>query len=257
MNKNLCIIAICLTNTPFALAEGDTDIADTGYKWKADSELGLVLTDGNTETQTINTKFQLEQEWTKWRNKAELIVLNTAEDNETSAEKYFISDKVDYKLKGANYLFGQLSYEDDRFSGFDFQATLSLGYGYRVLENNIHTLDLEFGPGYRVSKVQVTETTTVNGVVTEVEDTEDENETVARAALDYDYKISETAAFEQDFSVEAGSDNTISKSVTALKAQIQGSLAMKFSISVKYTEEVPDDKENTDTETAVTLVYSF
>ncbi|MBQ0780103.1 MAG: DUF481 domain-containing protein, partial [Thalassolituus oleivorans] len=46
-------------------------------------------------------------------------------------------------------------------------------------------------------------------------------------------------------------------SETGLQSQINGSLATKLTYKVKYVEEVPADKENTDSEFGVTLVYSF
>jgi len=58
--------------------------------------------------------------------------------------------------------------------------------------------------------------------------------------------------------VDVGEDTTVTKSVTALTAQINGSLATKITYTIKNTSDVPtDDIEKTDTETAVTLVYSF
>ena len=52
-------------------------------------------------------------------------------------------------------------------------------------------------------------------------------------------------------------DKTITRSTTSLKAQIVGQLAMKASFAVKYTDSVPADTKKTETETALTLVYSF
>ena len=242
VKKHAILIAAMTLATTNTLAE-----EKPSYQSKASAELGLVITDGNTETQNINAKYELEQEWIKWKNKFKLEAYNSSEDESTSAEKYLLSDQLDYLIDDNDYLFGRLSYEDDRFSGFDYQATISFGYGHRFLDNDLHTLDLEIGPGYRVSKISMTATT----------DSDTKEEGIVRAGLDYNLKLSETATFQEEFTVEAGSDVTITKSVTSLKAQISGKLAMKISLTVKNTSEVPDGKEETDTETAVTLVYSF
>ena len=47
------------------------------------------------------------------------------------------------------------------------------------------------------------------------------------------------------------------KSVTALTANINSMLAMKISYTVKRLDKVPAGIENTDKETAVTLVFKF
>ena len=78
-----------------------------------------------------------------------------------------------------------------------------------------------------------------------------------RLAGSLSWNISKTSHFTQDLSAEIGEDTTVSKSVTALKTQIDGSLAMKISYTIKHTSEVPADIEKTDSETAVTLVYGF
>ena len=45
--------------------------------------------------------------------------------------------------------------------------------------------------------------------------------------------------------------------MTALTAKVNTSLALKVSLTIKNNSEVPVGTEKTDTETAVTLVYSF
>ncbi|HGX93410.1 MAG TPA: DUF481 domain-containing protein, partial [Candidatus Tenderia sp.] len=71
------------------------------------------------------------------------------------------------------------------------------------------------------------------------------------------WDVSKTSHFTQELVSDIGEDSTVTKSVTALKTQINGSLAMKLSYTLKNTSKVPTGKEKTDTETAVTLVYGF
>ena len=78
-----------------------------------------------------------------------------------------------------------------------------------------------------------------------------------RIAFDYVYNISESGVFKQSLSSEIGSDSTISRSETSLSANISGNLAMKVALNINNNSEVPVGTEKTDTETAITLVYSF
>jgi putative salt-induced outer membrane protein YdiY len=86
---------------------------------------------------------------------------------------------------------------------------------------------------------------------------DNEYELILRASTKYQWLISENATFEQELSTEVGEDKTVSRSTTALKSTIIGALAMKLSYSVRYTDNVPPGTKHADTETAVTLVYSF
>jgi putative salt-induced outer membrane protein YdiY len=47
------------------------------------------------------------------------------------------------------------------------------------------------------------------------------------------------------------------KSITALKSNINKTLALKFSYTVKYLDEVPIGNDHYDRETAATIVYTF
>jgi putative salt-induced outer membrane protein YdiY len=57
--------------------------------------------------------------------------------------------------------------------------------------------------------------------------------------------------------MEYGDTNTKTVSESALLTKINGSLQMKFAYNITHNLDVSDDKENTDTETSLTLVYSF
>jgi putative salt-induced outer membrane protein len=86
---------------------------------------------------------------------------------------------------------------------------------------------------------------------------ENQNGLILRAALDYQWKISDTANFKQLLSSETGDENTKSKSETSVSAIISGALSLKVSLILDYNSDVADDIDNLDTQTAVTLVYNF
>ena len=160
----------------------------------------------------------------------------------TTARRFALQAKTDYKFTERSYIFGVLTYEDDRFSGYDYQASIAAGYGRKLIAREGLVLEGEIGPGVRRNKP-------------DEGDTEDEG--IVRGALNLDWKISEAATFVELFSVEAGEDITITQSVTALKSQIAGNLASKISYTVRHASEVPADTEKKDTTLAVTLVYSY
>jgi putative salt-induced outer membrane protein len=210
--------------------------------WKSSVELGIVSTSGNTETQTINAKAKTEHERERWRHSATFEALKSSDGDTTTAERYFISGQSNYKYSKNNYSFVIVSYEDDRFSGYDYRASEAIGYGRRLLDQEDLKFDLEAGPGARQSKLENDGT---------------DNETILRAAAKLFWGISVTSKFTEDLSVEAGEDSTVSKSVSGLTSKVNGNLATKITYTVKHTSDVPQGIKNRDTETAVTLVYSF
>lgn len=237
--RNIALTCCLAAALPGAYAQENSQL------WTTDIELGYVSTSGNSEASSLKARLESKREVDQWRYLIHFDSLNSEEDGERSAERYFLSNKLDYKFGDRSYLFGFASYEDDRFSGYDWQAVAAAGYGYRIIEADNMTWDAEAGPGYRVSAVE--------------DDTiaDDEHELILRASTKFQWLITDNATFEQELSTEVGQDKTVSRSTTALKSTIIGALAMKLSYSVRYTDNVPPGTRHADTETAVTLVYSF
>ncbi|MBL1278457.1 MAG: DUF481 domain-containing protein [Ectothiorhodospiraceae bacterium] len=230
------VIAIMLA------ASGIVSAEDKLNEWTGNVELGFVNTTGNTETQIINAKAKAQLDQEKWRHTAIYESLNSSNNDSTTAERYVLNGQSDYKFSEFNYFFIMVNYENDRFGGYDYRISETLGYGRRVLHRETLTLDLEVGPGARQSKLS---------------DNGSENEVTVRGAAKVAWKITGYSRLTEDLSADVGEDATVIKSVTALTAQINGSLATKVTYTIKNTSEVPDGVKKTDTETAVTLVYSF
>merc|ERR1711964_25825 len=89
------------------------------------------------------------------RNTGEFSSRYTEADEETTAEEYQVALESDYKFDEQQYWFVRGSWEDDRFSGYDFESTLSTGYGNRVWQVGERSfLDLSAGLGYRYNKLE-------------------------------------------------------------------------------------------------------
>ncbi|HET8849695.1 MAG TPA: DUF481 domain-containing protein, partial [Marinobacter sp.] len=154
------------------------------------------------------------------------------------------------KFADDQYWYLRGAYEDDRFSGYDFESTLTTGYGNRVWSLGERSfLDLSAGVGYRYNKLEM--------VNDQGEDTEEE--AIARFAAQFDYELTANSLFRQKLSTEVGLDenNTISESVTSLQATIVGSLSMKAAFRVKHVSDAPEGADSTDTETSLSLLYGF
>jgi putative salt-induced outer membrane protein len=150
--------------------------------------------------------------------------------------------RASYEINGDSFVRARASYEDDRFSGFDNQSDFSVNYGRNLLQNlNDMSLAINFGAGVRQSK---------QGDITN-------NEAIARGEGNFEWALSRSATFSQNFSIDSGSDSSIVRSESAIESEILNNLTLKFSIKLKHQTVVPLLREKTDTETAVTLVMNF
>ncbi|GEA05460.1 hypothetical protein KUL42_02210 [Alteromonas sp. KUL42] len=246
MKKQVLASLVAISLTPAVFAEDDVK------PFTMEGELGFISTTGNTETTSITAGINAHQELEDWSNdyaieglyKQETVEGSDGEDVEfTSAQKFFASAQGNYKLENPDYrLFGFASYEDDRFSNFNYQATIAAGWNQKVLKSKKHTLEYSIGPGYSFIETQ---------------DGESFDSVIVRASSAYSWKISDTAKFTQTVSTEIGSDNTKSRAESALTATISGNLSMRLSFKLDHNSNVANNVEKLDTETAVSLVYNF
>lgn len=239
------VASLALLATTITPVFAETETPPKPYSM--DGEFGFILTTGNTDTTSITAGLKGTQELTEWSNEYTLEGLykqdEVAGSKETTAQKIFLSGQGNYKLTNPDQrLFAFSSYEDDRFSSFQYQATVALGYNQQVLQDEKQTFNYSVGPGYSFAKDQA-------GA--------DLNSVIMRAALDYSYVLSDNARITQTLSTEYGEDNTKSRSKTSVIAKLSNGISMKVSLKLDHNSSVEGDADNLDTETSVTLVYSF
>mgnify|MGYP006171453033 CR=1 FL=1 len=228
------------------------DTAATEKVWTTSAELGAITTSGNTVGTSITGKIDAKQELQQWSNQYIFSAFfkedEKTDDNgdkltERSAERYLISAKAAYKLdEEFDKLFVFGSYTDDKFGAYLKYTTVAVGYGTRLYNAEDKFLDVEIGPGYFSGKRSTGET---------------ENGLIVRGAAAFKWTLSESASFSQTVSMEYGQDNTRTIAETALLAKINGSLQMKAAFLLQNDSDVPLGKKSTDTQTSLTLVYSF
>ncbi len=211
--------------------------------WNGEGELGLTHTSGNTTNENSIAKLKVGYSRHLWEHKANLDVLRASDDDKLTAERYELRLQSNYKWSEKGYLFGRFRYEDDSFGGYNYQTSLSTGYGHEVFNTDMTSLKLEAGIGIKISELETTD--------------ESEQEPIGIFGLNYTRKIGSHTKFTQDFLVEASSENIYSESDSGLKVSITEKVALKLSVLIKNNSDAPSDKEKTDTVSAVTLVYSF
>lgn len=216
--------------------------AEEGKVWSSEIEVGAVFTTGNTRNQSFKLASKASRDSVLFRHSAAFDAFRSSEDSVVSAQKFYTFYQGDYKLEGDHSLFGRLSFEDDRFSGFDYQSNVTAGYSRLLLSRPAHTLRGDVGAGVRHSAFDG------GGGDTEF---------ITRLAASYEWQISETSKFGQLLSTEIGGQNVVTRSDSSITAAIATSLAMKFAIVIKHQSEVPVGRKKMDTESALTLVYTF
>ena len=169
-------------------------------------------------------------------------MINAETSGVTTAEARFANYVARREFGEKSYLFASADWESDEFSAFDNQLSETVGYGRHVIATERHTLDLEIGLGARQAELR-------SGL--------EEDESIGRGALAYAWQLSETSEFTQSLIIESGSSNTSTESVSELRANIFGNVALVLSYRLRNNSDVPAGIEKTDRYTAISLEYGF
>lgn len=234
----LLVIGLSCLMSVFSLSAHSQE--ESGLATKV--EFGAIFTSGNTENENIKYKIVLDWVQQNWDYKFTSDGFRSSQDGISNAQRLYHSASANYTNNDVSYAQGRVAYENDKFSGFDNQSDVTFSYGRNILQNRDNmSLALTAGVGARRS------------VIAGDADTEG----LARFAANYLWNLSESADFNQDLSVDAGSNSSIYRTEAGVQTDILENLSLKFTVKVKHQTEVPVDREKTDTETAITLVLNF
>lgn len=217
--------------------------AESENGFSSEGSLGWISNSGNTNNESFNgnIKTVIRSDW--WAHNFSLSAKRIRDERTVTAERYVFTEKSDFTFSDTSYAFASLRYDDDRFDGFDYQASATVGIGWYLINSDTQHFDLELGAGYRKAKLSATG--------------EKNNEVINRLAQHYDINFTETSQFFQDMVIESGNTNTASEFIAGLKVSINSSLALKLSYNVKHNSDPAPESEKTDRTTAINLVFGF
>jgi len=210
--------------------------------WSGNASLGFLSTSGNTDSTSYNSAFEVSYARNKWTHTFGGAALGAEQTDVSTSEAYAADWKSAYDFSEHNYVFGVVNWRKDRFSGVDEQLSEAIGYGRRIINTPAHLLSAEIGAGHR--SADLSDGTSESGVI-------------GTLGMDYVWTFSETSNFEQNISVEKGSDNTFIESVSAVRAKLLSDFAIVFSYTLRNNSDVPVGSVNTDKFTAISIEYAF
>ncbi len=205
-------------------------------------QLGAIFTSGNTEEENVSYGVTVDYLTENWEYQFTSDGLRNSRLGDVTAQRFYHVARGRRDLSDISYLAVRGAYEDDRFSGFDYQTDVTASYG-RTWFNTRDDMSLatDIGPGFRRS----------------VTETDEFNEAILRIAGEYLWQMSDTANFFLNVASELGEETNIYRSETGIESALMENFALRLSFYVKHQTDVPAGREKTDTQTAVTVVWSF
>ncbi|MBL4942063.1 MAG: DUF481 domain-containing protein [Colwellia sp.] len=259
MVRKLALSALCLL--PLTSFAAIAEEAEKKPAFTASAELGFLFKSGNTKSADIKAGFNIKHEDDKWRTTVIFNILaKKLEKKDDTGKKSFVSTdnkwdiltQTNYTIDeiGKNYLYGNLALEQDKFSGFESQSSFSAGWGRHWYETKTSSFFADVGPGVKYDITRETDSTASIS----------SSSFILQAQALYKHKFNEFVEFKQYLvakqATESG-ENSVYKSETSVTAKLIDALQLKFAIRIDYDTEVEQGFENTNTETSMTLIYSF
>lgn len=253
------IVRIAKKTNPQSIAEIDAQVAQLKAQaearkkrevatrsffqgWEGKGELGGAVSTGNTKQESLALGLELEKDALHWWHTLDATADVQREDREVTKERYFLSLATHYKLTRRAYVVGVLWGESDRFAGYYSRFSESVGLGYRLADSPTFKLRVEAGPALRQANYI---------------ETGRERSGSFRAAEYLRWKLDARNEFTQRVVSYLQSGNSTVIGSAAVTTELYDAVAARASFEIRYESEPPLGRENTDTTSRVTLVYSF
>jgi putative salt-induced outer membrane protein len=222
-------------------------------QWSAKAEAGAVAARGNTHTNSANAKLDVAREFVQWKHSLGLAAVYASDETGATGQRWEGRGQSDYKFHEKGFLFGSVRYEEDRFSGFEYQTTYGAGFGWRFYDDPITKLITALGVGYKVFRTRDTladdEVTIIPG--------ERQEDAIGQFTIDFERQLTDTTKIVDQFLVESGANNTFIQNQFSLQVKIYESLALAVGYQARYNTKPPVGFEELDTLTTLNLVYEL
>lgn len=230
----------------FSLA-GTAMAQEEATGWTGEGSLSAGVTTGNTETTDLGLAFDVNRDYGVWAVGARASADYGETDGTETKNRFFLGGNVDRQINDKLFGFGQVSYEQDEFSGFESRSYIGGGLGYEIFSGDALNWTVRAGPGLKIDEVLDPVTGDVNT----------EESVGASAQSNYAYQFNDNVGFTNDTTVLYAETSTQIGNITALTASLTDTLSARVSFEVRHDTDPVEGFEDTDTISRVSLVYAF
>lgn len=221
-------------------------ISSSSYALNVDKhlELSYVETSGNTNTTTFSSKLEGTTAFNDTESiKAKGSILYSESENDTSANKYNLELDYNHMINQKLYSYIGINYIKDQLSDYDYRLDIGPGLGYKILEDETQTIDIQGGLDYAYDKYE-------NG--------SNDNYVAGRTELNYKYKFNQNVEFKQMLSYLGSFEDRekyFAVSDSAIGVKMTQNLSLGISYNLDYTNKT--EKEKLDKKLLTSLIVDF
>jgi putative salt-induced outer membrane protein len=171
--------------------------------WTGKGQAGYVASQGNSEAKSANAAIDMALLEGPWKHAFHLGGLYGQSAGITSAERWDALWQSNYSFSKELFGFGNLRYAHDLFSGFQYQATGSVGAGYKFIDDATTKLDAQLGVGYRRLRPELITKNAAGAVIARTLQ-DSQSGAVLTGGFNYSDALTDTTTLSNKFLFETG-----------------------------------------------------
>jgi len=224
--------------------------------WGGKGAIGVVMSTGNVDASSANAKLDVAHANGRWKDTLHLEALYSKSATFVSGERWAGLFQSNYQLTKPLFVFGQLHYTDDKFSGFSYQGSATAGVGYDFLATATNKLSGQVGAGYRNLRPETYVKDAAGNVLRRIPGTASGN-AIATAAVDFEHDFNAATKLTDKVQVESGASDTLLENDLAVQVQMSRRLALSVGYAVHDNSSPPAGVSKVDTLSTLNLVFAL
>ncbi len=207
-------------------------------------DLGASLSSGDTQERAFSARLEARQRLgRRWRHELAVDGDWSRRSGATSQQRLTGDHRLFYAFSERATVFQFLRGEYDRFAGFDYRITESIGVGYDVISHPRVTWHLEGGPGVRF--IALADSPAM------------EQEPIARLSSELTWHLRPDWTLENQSSAFLGGEGNTLENKISLEARINSALFGRVSLHLRYDTKELAGISKLDTLTKFSIGYRF
>ena len=248
--------ALCILTPAIGVwADGAPPAPPMGV-WIGKGQAGFLNSHGNSDAESINGNIDMSRYDGPWKNEFYLSELYGKSAGVVSAERWEAREQSSYTVSDGIFAFGGLRFEHDMFDGFQYQASVTAGMGYKFIDTADTKLSGQAGAGYRRLRPEDI-VKDADGVVTERILHDASGEAIGTAGLAFSHAFTKTTTLTNKFLTESGPANTLLHDEIALSVKMAEKLGLSVGYGITDNTHPPGALRKLDTVTTVNLAFAF
>jgi putative salt-induced outer membrane protein len=228
------------------------------HEWIGKGQLGFLESKGNSDAESINGSIDMSRYDDAWKNAFYIGGLYGKNSGIVSGERIEAREQTNYDLSPRTFVFGALRYEHDEFDGFEYQASVTGGAGFKIIDSADTKLTAQVGAGYRRLRPEtLNKDPDGSGEVLSRTPGDATGEAIGTLGIDFSHQFNASTALTNKFLMEYGSTDTLAHDEIALAVKMSKKLALSVGYAVTDNSSPPPPLKKIDTLTTVNLVFSF